>query len=61
MTDFYWLGRRFPITNAKTRVSILKGTSLLSCFIEVVVKCRMTIWYCSFIPITDDELLFSLE
>jgi signal recognition particle subunit SRP68 len=25
MTEFNWLGRRFPITNAKTRVSILKG------------------------------------
>uniref|UniRef100_A0A0E0EK85 Signal recognition particle subunit SRP68 n=1 Tax=Oryza meridionalis TaxID=40149 RepID=A0A0E0EK85_9ORYZ len=24
MTEFSWLGRRFPITNAKTRVSILK-------------------------------------
>ncbi|KAK3120121.1 hypothetical protein QOZ80_9AG0682020 [Eleusine coracana subsp. coracana] len=28
MTDFYWLGRRFPITNAKTRVSILKAQQL---------------------------------
>ena len=25
MTEFNWLGRRFPITSAKTRVSILKG------------------------------------
>lgn len=25
MTEFYWLGHRFPINNAKTRVSILKG------------------------------------
>lgn len=29
MTEFNWLGRRFPISNAKTRVSILKG----ACFI----------------------------
>ncbi|GJN40142.1 hypothetical protein PR202_gb29318 [Eleusine coracana subsp. coracana] len=28
MTDFYWLGCRFPITNAKTRVSILKAQQL---------------------------------
>lgn len=26
MTEFHWLGNRFPISNAKTRVSILKGT-----------------------------------
>ena len=25
MTEFHWLGHRFPISNAKTRVSILKG------------------------------------
>jgi hypothetical protein len=25
MTEFNWLGRRFPITSAKTRVAILKG------------------------------------
>lgn len=25
MTEFHWLGNRFPISNAKTRVSILKG------------------------------------
>ncbi|GAB2289345.1 hypothetical protein Dimus_023650 [Dionaea muscipula] len=25
MTEFYWLGRRFPISNAKTRVLILKA------------------------------------
>lgn len=25
MTEFYWLGHRFPISNAKTRVSILKA------------------------------------
>ncbi|XP_058107557.1 uncharacterized protein LOC131251074 isoform X2 [Magnolia sinica] len=28
MTEFYWLGHRFPITNAKTRVSILKAQEL---------------------------------
>ncbi|XP_062182646.1 uncharacterized protein LOC133886813 isoform X2 [Phragmites australis] len=28
MTEFNWLGRRFPITNAKTRVSILKAQQL---------------------------------
>ncbi|EEC83366.1 hypothetical protein OsI_28775 [Oryza sativa Indica Group] len=28
MTEFSWLGRRFPITNAKTRVSILKAQQL---------------------------------
>lgn len=28
MTEFYWLGHRFPISNAKTRVSILKGLVL---------------------------------
>ncbi|GAB2223533.1 hypothetical protein Droror1_Dr00017674 [Drosera rotundifolia] len=27
MTEFHWLGRRFPISNAKTRVMILKGGS----------------------------------
>lgn len=25
MTEFNWLGHRFPISNPKTRVSILKG------------------------------------
>ena len=25
MTEFHWLGHKFPILNAKTRVSILKG------------------------------------
>ncbi|KAL3835405.1 hypothetical protein ACJIZ3_010141 [Penstemon smallii] len=25
MTEFHWLGHRFPISNAKTRVAILKG------------------------------------
>ncbi|KAJ0536746.1 putative signal recognition particle subunit SRP68, SRP68 domain superfamily [Helianthus annuus] len=34
MTEFHWLGHRFPISNAKTRVSILKG--LFSIFIRVV-------------------------
>lgn len=28
MTEFHWLGHRFPITNAKTRVSILKAQEL---------------------------------
>ncbi|KAH0704383.1 hypothetical protein KY290_017700 [Solanum tuberosum] len=28
MTEFYWLGNRFPISNAKTRVSILKAQEL---------------------------------
>lgn len=28
MTEFYWLGHRFPISNAKTRVSILKAQEL---------------------------------
>ncbi|XP_078179761.1 signal recognition particle-related / SRP-like protein [Carex rostrata] len=28
MTEFNWLGRRFPISNAKTRVSILKAQEL---------------------------------
>lgn len=28
MTEFYWLGHRFPINNAKTRVSILKAQEL---------------------------------
>uniref|UniRef100_A0A0D9VSS3 Signal recognition particle subunit SRP68 n=1 Tax=Leersia perrieri TaxID=77586 RepID=A0A0D9VSS3_9ORYZ len=28
MTEFSWLGRRFPIANAKTRVSILKAQQL---------------------------------
>ncbi|RWW08484.1 hypothetical protein GW17_00028064 [Ensete ventricosum] len=27
MTEFYWLGHRFPVNNAKTRVSILKGNA----------------------------------
>lgn len=26
LTEFYWLGHKFPISNAKTRVAILKGT-----------------------------------
>ncbi|KAI4351354.1 hypothetical protein L6164_005727 [Bauhinia variegata] len=25
MTEFHWLGHRFPISNAKTRVAILKS------------------------------------
>ncbi|CAH1421143.1 unnamed protein product [Lactuca virosa] len=25
MTEFHWLGHKFPISNAKTRVSILKA------------------------------------
>lgn len=29
MTEFHWLGHRFPISNAKTRVSILKGLLLI--------------------------------
>jgi len=29
MTEFHWLGHRFPISNAKTRVAILKGWYLL--------------------------------
>lgn len=28
MTDFHWLGRSFPIKNAKTRVSVLKAQAL---------------------------------
>ncbi|KAK8962898.1 hypothetical protein KSP40_PGU019816 [Platanthera guangdongensis] len=28
LTEFYWLGHRFPINNAKTRVSILKAQEL---------------------------------
>ncbi|KAM5571536.1 hypothetical protein ABKV19_011896 [Rosa sericea] len=28
MTEFHWLGHRFPISNAKTRVSILKAQDL---------------------------------
>ena len=28
LTEFQWLGNRFPITNAKTRVAILKGLLL---------------------------------
>ncbi|XP_021285524.1 signal recognition particle subunit SRP68 [Herrania umbratica] len=28
LTEFYWLGNRFPISNAKTRVSILKAQEL---------------------------------
>nr|GMD05688.1 signal recognition particle subunit SRP68 [Ipomoea batatas]GMD10628.1 signal recognition particle subunit SRP68 [Ipomoea batatas]GMD11998.1 signal recognition particle subunit SRP68 [Ipomoea batatas]GME12549.1 signal recognition particle subunit SRP68 [Ipomoea batatas] len=28
MTEFTWLGHRFPISNAKTRVSILKAQEL---------------------------------
>lgn len=28
MTEFHWLGHKFPITNAKTRVSILKAQEL---------------------------------
>ncbi|ERM98253.1 signal recognition particle subunit SRP68 [Amborella trichopoda] len=28
MTEFHWLGHRFPITNGKTRVSILKAQEL---------------------------------
>lgn len=28
VTDFHWLGRKFPIKNAKTRVSILKAQAL---------------------------------
>nr|CAD1839978.1 unnamed protein product [Ananas comosus var. bracteatus] len=28
MTEFYWLGHRFPINNAKTRVSILRAQEL---------------------------------
>uniref|UniRef100_A0A5B6YLC3 Signal recognition particle subunit SRP68 n=1 Tax=Davidia involucrata TaxID=16924 RepID=A0A5B6YLC3_DAVIN len=28
MTEFYWLGDRFPISNAKTRVAILKAQEL---------------------------------
>lgn len=28
LTEFNWLGHRFPIHNAKTRVSILKGSLL---------------------------------
>ncbi|KAJ8538833.1 hypothetical protein K7X08_032302 [Anisodus acutangulus] len=28
MTEFHWLGNRFPISNAKTRVSILKAQEL---------------------------------
>jgi len=34
MTEFYWLGHKFPISNAKTRVSILKGliTLVMSLF-----------------------------
>ncbi|MBA0674124.1 hypothetical protein Goari_015736, partial [Gossypium aridum] len=28
LTEFHWLGNRFPITNAKTRVAILKGLPL---------------------------------
>lgn len=30
LTEFHWLGHRFPITNAKTRVAILKGMLLIS-------------------------------
>lgn len=36
MTEFNWLGRRFPISNAKTRVSILKGACFIS-FIQHIV------------------------
>ncbi|CAL5362225.1 unnamed protein product [Camellia sinensis] len=31
MTEFHWLGHKFPISNAKTRVSILKVWSRCKC------------------------------
>jgi signal recognition particle subunit SRP68 len=38
VTEFNWLGHRFPINNAKTRVSILKGSYLVS-FIHHFALC----------------------
>ncbi|KAK4569235.1 hypothetical protein RGQ29_004580 [Quercus rubra] len=32
MTEFHWLGHRFPISNAKTRVAILKGEAMVRVF-----------------------------
>lgn len=29
LTEFTWLGHKFPVNNAKTRVSILKGWTLI--------------------------------
>lgn len=29
LTEFHWLGHKFPISNAKTRVAILKGCNFL--------------------------------
>lgn len=36
MTEFYWLGHRFPINNAKTRVSILRGMLSFSVYNNVM-------------------------
>nr|XP_048337467.1 signal recognition particle subunit SRP68-like isoform X2 [Ziziphus jujuba var. spinosa] len=43
MTEFHWLGHRFPISNAKTRVSILKGSStwFVSSPKSLIVGCEM--------------------
>lgn len=46
LTEFQWLGNRFPITNAKTRVAILKGLLLalpMSC-VNVHNEVRMHIF-----------------
>ncbi|GJT61474.1 signal recognition particle subunit SRP68 [Tanacetum coccineum] len=39
MTEFHWLGHRFPISNAKTRVAILKGFDRKSGY---VTMCKNT-------------------
>lgn len=38
LTELSWLGHRFPITNAKTRVAILKGSYWFSSWIIIYVN-----------------------
>lgn len=38
LTEFHWLGHRFPISNAKIRVAILKGTCHYICILSIVAQ-----------------------
>jgi hypothetical protein len=57
LTEFHWLGHRFPISNAKTRVSILKGWHLISLSEDLggniimecyTCRCVIACWVCLF-------------
>jgi hypothetical protein len=59
LTEFHWLGHRFPISNAKTRVAILKGSHFLSMSKTVGWNIIMEYYICGGCVITSCNCFFS--